>query len=136
MSQALPPVDAPEIYFKEWMAAREIENQKVLARLMGTTPGTISKKLKEPGKVDVEWLARFAVAFEINLVDLFVDPRTLPKAPSPRRPRLDELMDAAEGAGDADLDALIRLARHSSAAPRPEPGPASLDPHQAKVPSR
>lgn len=70
----------PRIYIDEWMATKPGLDRKRLAERMGTTPGTITKKLADPGKIDAMWLERFRVALGLSSVtDLFRDP----SAPTP-----------------------------------------------------
>jgi transcriptional regulator with XRE-family HTH domain len=67
------------LYIEEWMATVPGLDQKRLAERMKTTGGTISKKLKEPSKIDAAWLQRFADALDLDVPDLFRDP----SAPTP-----------------------------------------------------
>lgn len=48
MKNARQDSRAVRIYIDEWMAVRDIPNQKVLAQRMRRAEGTISKKLKTP----------------------------------------------------------------------------------------
>lgn len=70
----------PRLYIREWMDEVPGLDQKRLAERMGTTPGTISKKLAKPEKIDAEWLEGFRLGLGLREVsDLFRDP----KAPTP-----------------------------------------------------
>ena len=70
----------PRIYIDEWMATKPGLDRKRLAERMGTTPGTITKKLQEPWKIDAIWLERFREALGLaSVTDLFRDPA----APTP-----------------------------------------------------
>lgn len=55
-------------------------DRKRLAERMETTPGTITKKLQNPEKIDGEWLERFRAG--LNLPDVF-DLYRDPAAPTP-----------------------------------------------------
>jgi len=47
---------------------------------MGVSPGTITKKLANPDKIDLDWLERFREALDLEEInDLFRDP----SAPTP-----------------------------------------------------
>jgi hypothetical protein len=65
----------PRLYIEERMAAIPGMNRKRLAERMGVAQGTITKKLKEPGKIDGVWLERFREALGLDSVeDLFRHP--------------------------------------------------------------
>lgn len=70
----------PTIYIEEWMKTVPGLDRKRLADRMGVSPGTVTKKLQDPAKIDGEWLARFAQALGLS------DPTELyrnPEAPTP-----------------------------------------------------
>jgi|GEM_PF-5245579 len=71
---------APKLYIEEWMNTITGLDRKRLAERMGVSPGTISKKLAEPEKIDQKWLAGFAKALDLNdVTDLYRNPN----APTP-----------------------------------------------------
>jgi hypothetical protein len=114
--------EAPKLFLKEWMEVRGIPDQARLAERMHRAPGTITKKLQRPGRIDVEWMAEFAQAFEIQVTDLFVDPSMLDETERlPHRPALELLLRAARNADDDQLSHLTALLPASpSSLPQPE----------------
>lgn len=71
---------APRLFIEEWMAKIPGLDKKRLAERMEVSPGTISKKLAEPDKIDQVWMAGFAEALGLRDVsDLYRDPN----APTP-----------------------------------------------------
>jgi len=55
-------------------------DQTRLAERMETTPGTISKKLANPERIDLGWLERFRIGLNLpDITDLYRDP----SAPNP-----------------------------------------------------
>lgn len=102
-----PPI--AQVYIREWMERRHIENQKALAGRMKVGEGTVSKKFKEPEKIDVEWLSKFAAALNVKVPHLFFHPDSIPSADVEHRPRLDDLMAAAAGMTDKQIDGLLVL---------------------------
>lgn len=72
---SLPDVTPAKIFLEEWIATKEGLDQKGLAALMGTTPGTVTKKLQKPGNIDLEWMERFRLALQLpSAVDLLRHP--------------------------------------------------------------
>jgi hypothetical protein len=117
-----------KIYLREWMSIRDIPDQKRLAQMMGRAEGTVSKKLAKPETIDLAWLSEFAQAFGVHPVELFSDPSARVEVPPIVRPRLADLMKAAEHAEDADLDYLISfLSRVARLAPPAEPSPEHVE---------
>lgn len=65
----------PRIYIEEWMETIPGLDRKRLAERMGVSAGTITKKLKNPGKIDADWMEGFRAALNLQSVtDLFRDP--------------------------------------------------------------
>lgn len=65
----------PRIYIEEWMDKVPGLDRKRLADRMGVSPGTITKKLSNPGKIDALWLEGFREALGLDEIsDLFRDP--------------------------------------------------------------
>lgn len=70
----------PRLYIEEWMATIPGLDRMRLAQRMGVSPGTVTKKLAQPHKIDGEWLARFAEGLgRKDPTDLYRDPA----APTP-----------------------------------------------------
>lgn len=68
------------LYIEEWMAKVPGLDRKRLAERMGVSPGTITKKLQVPKKIDAEWAAKFADGLGLDdPTDIFRDP----DAPTP-----------------------------------------------------
>lgn len=68
------PRRPPKLYISEWISYRGL-NQEQVADRMDCAPGTMSKLVKGHMKATVEWLARIADALDIEVQDLFHDPR-------------------------------------------------------------
>ncbi len=111
--------DAVNIYLKEWMAVRGVTEQRTLAEKMSRSEGAVSKKLKEPWRIDMQWLLEFAQALDVLPRDLLAPP-TDAATKRRYRPNLEQLMDAASGATDKQIDALIAILNPSSP-PQPKP---------------
>lgn len=70
----------PRLYIEEWMATIPGLDRMRLAKRMGVSPGTVTKKLAKPASIDGEWLAKFAAGLELrNPIDLFRDPSATPE---------------------------------------------------------
>lgn len=66
----------PRLYIEEWMSTIPGLDRKRLAERMGVSPGTVTKKLAHPHKIDGEWLAKFAEGLgRRDPTDLFRDPK-------------------------------------------------------------
>lgn len=114
-----------KIYLDEWMKAREIGDQKALAKIMNRSEGAISKKFNRPELIDLRWLAEFAQAFAIDVTLLFQNPLKMGEVPPPARPQLLSLMQAAAKLSDHQIEGLISiLLRGRDDAPHEERGPA------------
>lgn len=88
----------PRLYIEEWMATVPGLDRKRLAERMGVAPGTITKKLADPGKIDANWLEAFRLALNLKeIADLFRDPN----APTPA-----ELL---RGLSDDQKDEVVRF---------------------------
>lgn len=78
-----------KIFIHEWMKYRGVNQVDLANRLEVASSGTISKKLKSPEKMSVEWLARMAHALNIEVEQLYHHPE---------QPRPEDLWkDADEG---------------------------------------
>ncbi len=121
-----PP--AARIYIDEWMKVREIGDQKALAKIMHRSEGAISKKLKRPDLIDLQWLAEFAQAFSIEVILLFQNPLEMREVPPALRPNLSALMRVAALLDDRELDSLISILSKG----RADAPPLEHDPEHAK----
>lgn len=117
------PANAPaRIYIEEWMRVRGVENQKALAKIMKRAEGTISKKLADPAKIDLQWLSEFADALRVQVTDLFDDPSAMEEPPPEHTPQLARLQKAAAKLDRDELETLISiLLRGHSAQPHIKP---------------
>jgi len=65
----------PKLYIEEWMKTVPGLDRKRLAERMGVSPGTITKKLSDPSKIDALWMVLFAEGLGLeDVTDLFRDP--------------------------------------------------------------
>lgn len=84
------------------MAHRNID-QKTLAERMNCEPGTVSKLLSTNPKTKMDmttdWLARFAYGLNVDVIDLYRDPKT---------PSQNELLRNVPQAEQARIVAAIR----------------------------
>jgi transcriptional regulator with XRE-family HTH domain len=69
-------------YIREWMHERKID-QRRLAERLDCKEGTISKLLNGKMQLTVNWLSAFAFALNVEVADLYRDPK---------RPSADELL--------------------------------------------
>lgn len=122
-----PPQRYAKIYLKEWIETAF--SQKELAAAMKRSEGAISKKLKEPWKIDLMWLQEFADALRVSPLHLFSHPAAYGRIPAEARPALGELMDIASRASDQQISHLIGLLGPCAS---PQPGQPLDDPEARK----
>lgn len=107
MAQSRPSVALPKLFVREWMKIRDIPNQKALAGKMGRSEGAVSKKLQNPARIDLEWLAEFAAGLGVSVQSLFSDPSGIPIATENDRPMLQQLMETAAQLSDKRIESLL-----------------------------
>jgi transcriptional regulator with XRE-family HTH domain len=123
-----------KVYLREWMEARGY-NGKQLAERIERSTSSISKKLGDPLRIDVEWLYDLARGLDINVVDLFRHPDEAPQPPQARQKML-ELTKALSSLSDNQIDNLIGIFRPAPGAELPqEQGPESAAEPRSKEPT-
>ena len=138
MSEAPKIRPVARVYIREWMEARDGIDQKSLAKKMGRSEGAMSKKLKEPWRIDVQWLSEFAAALGVSVSDLFRAPQagmTDSVEILVPRPQVADLLALANKMTDGQIEGLIALFPHlQDDAPPEEHIPASAAAPRPKAP--
>jgi transcriptional regulator with XRE-family HTH domain len=120
----------PRLFIREWMTELGFTNRK-LAERMERSEGTVSKLLaaadpvnsrgkRTTQKITIEYLAEFADALNIEVPQLFRDPKA---------PTRDELL---KGYSDEELTSAIQLIDHTRAISLQKPSKPLQDGTEAK----
>lgn len=83
-------------YIHEWIQHRDLDGVRMAGR-MDVEPGTISKLLSGKMRLSDKWLVGFAEALDVEVIDLFRDPR---------RPTREELL---AGLSEDDVQKVIQI---------------------------
>jgi transcriptional regulator with XRE-family HTH domain len=80
MDQIIGTRHPSQLFIKEWIAERGLEQEEVAAR-MGRAPPTLSKLLNGKMGMTTAYLAEIADALDVSVRDLFRDPKDDPSKP-------------------------------------------------------
>lgn len=92
------------VFIHEWMKHKGVNQVDMAGRLEVNSSGTVSKKLKSPEKMSVEWLAKFAHALDIEVEQLYRHPE---------QPRPEDLWKNADASTQEVVIRILQAAKRA-----------------------